>query len=106
MLAVGIFANGNPASANWNGVATAVSGLLAANGGVSQLLVQLLSLVVIFVVPFGISFVIFKAMHAAGVMRVSPDVELAGLDVVEMGAEGYPADFEPSVESLRSMTYP
>lgn len=110
LLAVGIFANGNPASANWNGVASTVSGLLAANGGgqggVSQLLVQLLALLVIFVVPFGISFVIFKAMHAAGVMRVSPDVELAGLDVVEMGAEGYPADFEPSVESLRSMTYP
>ncbi|MFN8439208.1 MAG: ammonium transporter [Caldilineaceae bacterium] len=101
LLAVGIFANGNPQTAYWNGVSGAVTGAL--NGGIPQLIAQLISLIAITVVAFGLAYIVFKVMQGAGLLRVSADVELAGMDVAEMGVEGYPPDFEPSIESLRDM---
>jgi ammonium transporter, Amt family len=98
VLAVGIFANGNPDTALWNGVATPVTGLLY--GGTGQFLAQLAEAVAIPAVAFSSSLVVFKVMAHFRLLRVSREVELAGLDMPEMGAEGYPKDWEPSPEAL------
>ena len=98
VLAVGIFANGNPDTAAWNGVATPVTGLLYGGGG--QFLAQLAEAVSIAVVVLGTSLVFFSILKRLNLLRVSPAVELAGLDMPEMGAEGYPKDWEPSAEAV------
>jgi len=94
VLAVGIFANGNPETAAWNGVETAVTGLLY--GGRTQIFAQLAEIGSIVVFAFGLSYVFFKVLAALKLLRVSRDVELQGLDLPEMGTLGYPRDWEPS----------
>ena len=94
VLAVGIFANGNPDTAAWNGVETAVTGLLY--GGTTQILAQLAEVVSIFVFVFGLTYVFFRALASFKLLRVAREVELQGLDLPEMGAPGYPVDWEPS----------
>src|SRR5215216_1282357 len=94
VLAVGIFANGNPDTAAWNGVESAVTGLLY--GGTTQILAQLAEVASIFVFVFGLSYVFFKVLTALKLLRVSPEAELQGLDIPEMGVIGYPVDWEPS----------
>jgi Amt family ammonium transporter len=101
VLAVGIFANGNLDTAAWNGVATPVTGLLYGNG--SQLLAQLAEGLSVLVVAGGLSYVFFKVLAAAKLLRVSAAVELAGLDIPEMGAEGYPKDWEPGADATREI---
>ena len=91
VLAVGIFANGNADTANWNGVATPVTGLLY--GSSSQIIAQLAEAGSIIVVVGGLSYVFFKILHALGLLRSSAEDELKGLDIPEMGAEGYPKDW-------------
>lgn len=100
VLAVGIFASGNPDTAAWNGVDRAVTGLLY-GGGVGQLLAQVAEAGTVLVVVTGLSYVFFKALMAAGILRVSAEVELQGLDMPEMGAEGYPKDWEPTPEQIK-----
>jgi Amt family ammonium transporter len=94
VLAVGIFANGNPDTAAWNGVETPVTGLLY--GGTTQIVAQLAEVGSIFVVVFGLTYVFFKVLAAFKLLRVSREVELQGLDLPEMGTLGYPVDWEPS----------
>lgn len=98
LLAVGIFANGNPDTAAWNGVESAVTGLLY--GGSTQIVAQLAEVLSIIVVVGGLSWVFFKILASLGVMRVSAAVERAGLDVPEMGTEGYPKDFVPAADAV------
>lgn len=99
VLAVGIFANANPNTAGWNGVETAVTGLVA--GGTTQIFAQLFEAVAIGGTVFGLSYVFFRVLAAFGVLRVSAEVELKGLDVPEMGSEAFPKDWEPSPEAVR-----
>jgi ammonium transporter, Amt family len=87
LLAVGIFANGNTASAGWNGVSSAVTGLLY--GGRTQIVAQLLEILSIFVVVGGLSYLFFKVLNALKLLRSLPADELTGLDVPEMGMLGY-----------------
>ncbi len=87
VLAVGIFANGNPITAGWNGVATPVTGLLY--GGGSQLAAQFLEAVAIFAAVGGLSYVFFRVLSALKVLRSAPADELMGLDIPEMGVPGY-----------------
>src|SRR5690349_14510869 len=94
VLSVGIFANGNPDTAAWNGVETPVTGLLY--GGSTQIIAQAIEVTGIFVFAFGLSYVFFKALAGFKLLRVSAEVELQGLDLPEMGTLGYPADWEPS----------
>lgn len=94
VLAVGIFANGNPDTAAWNGVATPVTGLLY--GGSTQIVAQLAEVVSITIAVVGLSYLFFKVLNAFGLLRVSAADELAGLDLPEMGALGYPKDWEPA----------
>jgi Amt family ammonium transporter len=92
VIAVGIFANGNPQTAAWNGMESAVTGLLY--GGSTQILAQLAEVISIFVFAFGLSWVFFKICYGLGLMRVSREDELQGLDLPEMGSLAYPEDWE------------
>jgi Amt family ammonium transporter len=100
VLAVGIFANGNPDTAAWNGVSTPVTGLLY--GGGSQIFAQLAEGLSVLVVAGSLSYVFFKILAALKLLRVSPVDELNGLDIPEMGAEGYPVDWEPASGPVKS----
>jgi len=101
VLAVGIFANGNPDTAAWNGISTPVTGLLY--GGTTQILSQTAEALSIIVFVGGLSFVFFKVISALGLLRVSAKDELAGLDLPEMGSLGYPKDWEPSSTALKGL---
>ena len=87
VLAVGIFANGNPATAGWNGVDGPVTGLLY--GGGSQILAQFAEVGSVIVVVGGLSYVFFKVLNALRLLRSRPADELMGLDMPEMGVLGY-----------------
>jgi Amt family ammonium transporter len=87
VLAVGIFANGNPDSAGWNGIASPVTGLLYGNAG--QLLAQIFEILAVLLVVFPLSYAFFRVLHALKLLRSEAADEIAGLDVPEMGTPGY-----------------
>jgi Amt family ammonium transporter len=97
VLAVGIFANGNPDTAAWNGVESAVTGLLY--GGSTQILAQLAEVGAVFIAVFGLSYLFFKVCASFKLLRVSREDELAGLDMPEMGSLAYPVDWEPAPDA-------
>ncbi len=85
VLATGIFADG---TANYGGFQ--VTGLLYGNTG--QFVAQVIGAAVAFAWAFGASFIFFKVLNVFVKLRVSPETELAGLDVPEMGVGGYIPD--------------
>lgn len=87
VLAVGIFAMGNPDTAGWNGISTPVTGLLY--GGGTQILAQVAEAAAVAVFAFGLSYVFFKVLNAFKLLRSERADELAGLDLPEMGVPGY-----------------
>jgi Amt family ammonium transporter len=97
VLSVGIFANGQY-GAGWNGVvrdemvkqygSDGVRGILFGDAG--QLAMQAIDCVVVAVFGFVMAYVWFKLSDKITPLRVSAEVELAGLDMPEMGALGYP----------------
>ena len=115
VLSVGLFANGKY-GAGWNGVerfaGSAASGFTATDatkldwmnkhhinydgvrglfyGDASQLAAQAIDCVVLFVFAAAMAFIWFKISNLITPIRVTAEVEMAGLDVHEMGAEGYP----------------
>jgi len=93
VLSLGLFADGTYGD-GFNGVEGTVRGLLY--GGASQFAAQIVGTLTCFVFIFGISYVFFKIMDLVMGMRVSPEVEIEGLDVPEMGVHGYPEVQGPS----------
>lgn len=93
MLALGLFADGTYGD-GFNGIEGAVRGLFY-GGGASQLMAQVIAVVVVFVWAFGLHWLFFKAQDAIMGLRSSAEDELAGLDVTEMGILAYP-DFAGS----------
>jgi ammonium transporter len=89
-LSVGLFADG---LANYGGLQ--VRGLFFGDPG--QLGAQVIGAVACFVYVFGISWVFFTLYKKFFGLRVSPEVELKGLDIPEMGSLGYNPDAEPYV---------
>jgi len=87
VVSLGLFANGSYGD-GINGVSGGVKGLFY--GDASQLAAQLIAVVVLFVWGFGVSFVFFKALDKVWGLRVSPEDELEGLDIPEMGVLAYP----------------
>jgi Amt family ammonium transporter len=95
VLAVGIFANGRY-GAGWNGAVDGsgnpikVQGLIT--GHVGQFGAQLLGLVVIWTVIFGIAYAFWKVQDKliAGGIRADADDEIAGMDLPEIGVLAYP----------------
>jgi Amt family ammonium transporter len=87
VLAVGLFADGTY-GAGWNGVAGNVTGLFYGDGG--QFVAQIFHAVFGFLWAWGITYVIFKTAGKFIKLRVSPEVEIQGLDMPEFGVLAYP----------------
>jgi Amt family ammonium transporter len=101
-VSLGLFADGTY-GAGWNGVGAAtylgnagqgVTGLLY--GDTQQFFVQLMGASICAAWAFGATFVLFKVVNSIRSMRVSPEVELEGLDVPEFGGLAYPDDHYPA----------
>lgn len=92
VISLGIFADGTY-GAGFNGVSTAVKGLLY--GGTGQFFAQLIGATTVIVVAFGLGYVFFKVQDAIQGIRVSAEDELQGVDLPEIGALAYP-DFAGS----------
>jgi ammonium transporter, Amt family len=95
LLAVGFFADGTYGN-GWNGVPGRVEGLFY--GDASQLAAQVVDVVVGLAWAWGITWVIFKVAQRFMQIRVSPEVEVAGLDEGEFGQVCYP-DFVLATET-------
>jgi Amt family ammonium transporter len=87
MIALGLFADGTYGS-GWNGVEGTVRGLFY--GDASQLMAQLVGVVVVFAWSFGMHYAFFKVQDAIQGIRSSESDELVGLDPSEMGVLAYP----------------
>jgi Amt family ammonium transporter len=100
VISVGIFADGKY-GAGWNGVERDAFKNLPGSGGVdgvrgilygdaSQLWAQLLDAGVLVVFGFVTAYTLFKASNFITPLRVTKEVELAGLDGPVMGNHAYP----------------
>ncbi len=69
-------------------------------GGLEQLGVQALAVVVTFTVVFAISAATFGIIKATVGLRVSEEEEDSGLDIAEHGMYGYPEQFIPAPELI------
>ena len=98
VIAVGLFANGNPDTAAWNGIDTPVTGLFF-GGGFGQLGAQLFEAGAIFITVFVLSWLFIRLLNSFGLMRSNPKDEALGLDIPEMGARGYWEGSHPSIRS-------
>lgn len=89
-IAVGLFANGSFGD-GYNGVGGNVAGLFYGGGG-GQLACQLIAVIVCIAwsIGMGLLSLLIIARLQGGSNRVTPEVEVAGLDIPEMGAPGYP----------------
>jgi Amt family ammonium transporter len=67
-------------------------------GSFTQLGVQALGLTIAFVVVFVLSYITFAAIKAVFGLRVTPQEEEAGLDIVEHGMYGYPEQYVDSID--------
>jgi Amt family ammonium transporter len=87
VIAVGLFADGTY-GAGWNGIDGAVRGLFYGNAG--QLGAQLVMVLVNMAWAFGVTFALISFIRRFIKLRVSPEVEVQGLDMPEFGALAYP----------------
>jgi Amt family ammonium transporter len=92
-LSCGIFTS--PRLANLNAVGD--PGLWY-SGSLHQLGVQALGVGVAFASVFAVSYAVFWVIKKTIGLRVSPEQEEAGLDIVEHGMYGYPEQFIPAPE--------
>jgi Amt family ammonium transporter len=67
-------------------------------GSFVQLGVQALGVVIAFLVVFTLSYITFAAIKAVFGLRVTPEEEAAGLDIVEHGMYGYPEQYVDSYD--------
>jgi ammonium transporter, Amt family len=68
------------------------------SGSFTQLGVQALGVTVAFVVVFTLSYITFALIKAFFGLRVTPEEEEAGLDIVEHGMYGYPEQYVDSFD--------
>jgi Amt family ammonium transporter len=92
-LACGLFTS--PRLAEYVGVGK--EGLFY-GGGLEQLGVQALAVVLTFTVVLALSLATFAAIKATVGLRVDEESEDAGLDITEHGMYGYPEQFIPAAE--------
>jgi len=90
VLSLGLFADGTY-NEGANGVSGPVRGLFY--GDASQLFAECVGVLTCFVFVFGIMWLFFKVSDAVIGIRVSPETEIQGLDLPEIGALAYP-DFQ------------
>jgi Amt family ammonium transporter len=89
VLALGLFADGTY-GAGLNGVEGTVKGLFFGDAG--QFAAQLIGAVACAVFVLGLSYGFFRLQDRAQGIRVSPQVEVDGLDMHEMGVAAYGRD--------------
>jgi Amt family ammonium transporter len=87
LVAIGLFADGT--YGNYTTEMPFVTGIFY-GGGAEQLIAQLIGAVAVLVWAFGAGYVMFKVMDLVMGIRVSPEEELAGLDIDEHGSPAYP----------------
>jgi ammonium transporter, Amt family len=97
VLSLGLFADGTYGD-NWNGVAGTVKGLFY--GDASQFFAQLIGTLTNIIVVFIVMYVFFKLLDKVVPLRVSEEMELAGLDMSEVAVTAYP-DFAIRNKSFR-----
>jgi Amt family ammonium transporter len=93
-LSIGLFATGQfgvpgPTGAD---TTTTVEGLFY-GGGTKQLVVQAIGSLVCTVAVLAVGLLMMYGIKALGVLRISADHELEGLDIVEHGAPAYHPEF-------------
>ena len=89
VLSVGLFADGTSNYGGaWNGVTGSVTGLFY--GDASQLVAQIVGIATLVGFVFTFSYVLNWILDIVIGQRVSIEAEIAGLDIPEMGALGYP----------------
>lgn len=89
VISVGLFADGTSNYGGaWNGVNGSVTGLFY--GDPSQLVAQLIGVATLIGFVFTFSFILNWVLELLMGHRVSAESELAGLDLPEMGALGFP----------------
>jgi ammonium transporter, Amt family len=89
-LACGLFTS--PRLASYNEIG---EGGLFYTGSLEQLGVQALGVAAAFAAVFTVSFLVFWAIKKTYGLRVAPEEERYGLDIVEHGMWGYPEQFMP-----------
>lgn len=87
LISVGIFADGTYGLYSLE--APYVKGLLY-GGGFGQLFAQVIGAITVIVWGFGLGYILFKSMDKIFGIRVSPEIELQGLDIHEHGTPAYP----------------
>jgi Amt family ammonium transporter len=93
-LSLGLFATGQyglPGSLGADTSST-VEGLFY-GGGATQLGVQVLGSAVVTVTTFAVALAVMFAVKSLGVLRISEEVELGGIDIHEHGAPAYHPEF-------------
>ncbi len=73
----------------WGGIATALFSSDAFPGGAHAFMPQLIGSIVIPIWAFVTMLILFSILKAAGILRVSREEELKGLDIGEHGEEAY-----------------
>jgi Amt family ammonium transporter len=93
-LSLGLFATGQYGLPGPTGAdaSTAFKGLFY-GGGFHQLQFQIYGSVVICAATFAIALVMMFGLKALGILRISPEHELEGLDIVEHGAPAYHPEY-------------
>jgi Amt family ammonium transporter len=89
-LSCGLFTAPDLATLNGFGRAGVFEG-----GGFHQLGIQAVGVLAAFTAVFSVSFLVFFAIKATYGLRVKPEEERYGLDLVEHGMWGYPEQFMP-----------
>jgi Amt family ammonium transporter len=91
---LGLFATGQYGAPTATGpdASSAFKGLFY-GGGFHQLQFQIFGSLVICTCTFGIALIVMYAVKALGVLRISEEVELQGLDLHEHGAPAYHPEF-------------
>jgi Amt family ammonium transporter len=97
-LSCGLFTA--PRLAQYNAFGDPDGGLFY-SGHLTQLAAQALGVAIAFTFVFAMSYATFWLIKATIGLRVSPEDEDAGLDIVEHGMYGYPEQFIPSPEVAR-----
>ena len=87
VLSLGLFADGTYGD-KWNSVEGTVKGLFY--GDASQFVAQVISVCTNIIFVFCAAWIVFKLIDLIIGMRVSPETELGGLDIPEMGSQAYP----------------
>ena len=90
ILAVGLFANGTYGD-GYNHVSGNIVGLFYGNHSLGQLIAQIIAAITCIAWNLIVGGIVFRMVGRwTGSNRVRPEVEVAGLDIPEMGAPGYP----------------